>query len=188
MKVKVTLVFLFVCTISFSQSSFSHAAGIAGYIGTRDATSKDIAVTYSPRYNFLKVSENSNLSIGTHLGLGVVISDRAVSSILYHIPILLEFNFGHASDRTKYANKSGGFIGVGYSFDNSQRQLRVNNGYSTSYITVEDVISGPMANIGLRFKLFGKSAGIRISYLYGTGDFSGGYLSSIGFQYNIGVK
>lgn len=188
MKIKLSLIFLFVCTISFSQTSFSHAAGIAGFIGTRDAISKDIAVTYSPRYNFLKVGENSNLSIGTHLGLGYVISDRAVSNILYHIPILLEFNFGHASDRTKYANKSGGFVGIGYSFDNSQREIKFNNGFTTVYSTVEDVISGPMANVGLRFKLFGKSAGIRISYLYGTGDFSGGYLTSIGFQYNIGVK
>ncbi|WP_191859369.1 hypothetical protein [Hanstruepera ponticola] len=188
MRLLLSTLLFFILTFATSQTKFSHAAGIAGYIGTRDATSKDIAVTYSPRYNFLKVGENSNLSIGTHLGLGYVISDRAVSSLAYHIPILLEFNFGHASDRTKYANKSGGFIGVGYSIDNSQRTLKFNNGFLTSYTTIEDVISGPMANMGLRFKFFGKSAGIRISYLYGTGDFKGGYLTSIGFQYNIGVK
>ena len=170
-----------------SQTSFSHAVGIAGYFGTRNAYSQAVGITYSPRYNFLNVSENSNLSIGTHLGLAHHVSNRAVSGLSYHIPVVLEYNFGHASDKTKYDKGFGGYIGFGYSIDNTNRRVKYSTWLTTTETLVDDTIAGPMVNLGMRFKFHGKSAGIRFSYLYGTGDFKGGYMSSIGFQYNLGV-
>ncbi|HLV70171.1 hypothetical protein [Xanthomarina gelatinilytica] len=188
MKQKLIFLIFFSSSMMFSQTSFSHAAGIAGYFGTRNANSVAAGITYSPRFNFFRVSENSTLSIGSHIGLGYNITNREANSFSYHLPVVLEFNFGHASDKTKYENGFGGFIGFGYSIDNTQRSSYYYNGFTSINIVENDVIKGPMVNLGMRFKFLGKSAGIRFSYLYGTGDFEGGYMSSLGFQYNIGVQ
>jgi len=186
MKFKLTFIFILAISTAFSQGSFSHAVGIAGFFGTRNASSQSIGVTYSPRYNFLSFGESSTLSVGTHLGLAFSLNNRDVSNFTYHVPIVFEYNFGHASSTSNSEKKSGGFIGVGYSFESTHVTRYL--GYGFGSITTEETIQGPMANVGMRFKIAKESFGMRLSYLYGTGNLEGGYMVSFGFQYNFGMN
>ncbi|GAA3560489.1 hypothetical protein [Snuella lapsa] len=184
MKNILVLVFLvFFCDILPAQESFSHSVGAGGFIGTRKASLHAIGVVYSPRLNLINVGKSSTLSLGANFGIGYNVDNNFIeeNQITFHIPIIIDYNFGLASSNKAQQNKSGGFLGIGYSFE--QTGERLNNGNFNDPTLIKKFMNGPLANIGYRFKIGSKPFVIRLSYLYGTGDFEGGYLTTLSLQY-----
>lgn len=182
-KIFVSTFLIILCNLTTAQEKFSHSIGATGFIGTRKASLHAIGVTYSPRYNVLEIGNSSTLSIGTNIGIGYNIDYNFVddNQITFHIPITIDYNFGLGSGRESLENNNGGFIGIGYSFEQAGRNI--NNGIINDVILVKKAMNGPIANVGYRFKIGSELFGIRASYLYGTGDFGGGYLSTLSLQY-----
>lgn len=187
-KAIIIFVLALISNFSFSQESFSHAIGPAGFLGTRNATLHSVGLIYAPRLNLFEVGKSSTFSIGTYLGVGYNVDYKFVddNQITVHIPVIIEYNFGLASNRNSYQNKNGGFLGIGYSFE--QAGMYVNTGNRSKDFLVKKAINGPIANIGYRFKIASEPFSIRASYLYGTGDFNYGYLATLSILYNMGLN
>lgn len=185
MKKLLLLIFIiFSSNLINAQQTFSHAIGATGFLGTRNANLHAVGITYSPRLNLFKTGESSIISVGTNLGIGYNLKNNFADKnpITFHIPISIDFNFGLASTEDSFTkNKSGGFFGIGYSFEQAGLSLDENNIEEDTF--VKETINGPIVNLGYRFKIASQAFGIRASYLYGTGDFEGGYLTSLTLQY-----
>lgn len=139
-KIVFMLCFLY-ATSAYSQSSFNHSLGLSfyGYDGVP-------GIMYSPRFTLSKLNDNTNLSIGTHIGINYAIYSGGMN--LLDVPIVMEMNFGHGSDSNN-KKKKGGFIGLGYGYaenDDGNQQ-------------------GLLMNVGFRRKVFDSSIGMRLSLL-----------------------
>lgn len=101
---------------------------------------------YFPRYNVVE-GENSSLSVGIPLGLGLGIAksvngDDAGIGFAYDLPIVLDYNVGCKSS---YDNEStfGGYFGVGFGYSH----VSISN---SSYMDFKGTTYGPMARAGIR--------------------------------------
>jgi hypothetical protein len=178
---------------SKKSNYFAHSAGFI-FFGATEYFSA--GVVYSPRINFLILSEKSTFSVGTHLGLGANFNyssdsrgnSSSSSSYAVDLPLMIEYNFGNAA--TRNANtKFGGFAGAGYGWHNATR------GFFTTYTgsaQPEDAdlhISGLAVNAGFRFPLGRTSFGIRAGYLFNNSlnnpDVNG--VGSFAIEFNIGT-
>lgn len=138
-------------TFYWDLISFQHAIGFGIYGGTNGS---NWSAQYSPRANLIMLGTNS-ISLGTHLGLGLSGKGTKGLKLVYDVPFVFDFNFGHnaLSDNIQ---KGGGFIGVGYGFN----QLRDDAGVFKS--------RGFVFNAGGRGIVFERSLTLRVSYLLPT--------------------
>ena len=142
---------------SFGKTPFSHALGGSYYIGGGAGAP---GITYSPRYNFLEIKKELTMSIGTHIGLGFSFNSQdGASSFALDLPIMLEINFGHASDahtRTSF----GGFGGIGFGISKI--------GSSGTFGADYNNAAGLVFNAGIRAIIKERPVGLRISYMVNT--------------------
>ena len=103
--------------------------------------------TWFPRYNFVE-NENSSISIGTPLGIGIGIvsntyGDDAGVLFSYDLPVVIDYNIGCKSTKEN-ENNFGGYFGVGFGYN------KVNISES-SYSDFNGASYGPLFRAGFRF-------------------------------------
>lgn len=94
---------------------FMHSLGGKFFFYPNSDGFTSTAIVYSPRVNVI-YGENSSLSIGTHLGLGFSLTNRAQGgsrSFVLDLPLVVEWNLGTGSTRD-YTDGFGGYVGAGY--------------------------------------------------------------------------
>jgi hypothetical protein len=148
---KSLLIFLTFLGINvFAQTSFSHSAG-AGYLVAENLGLGSLF--YNPRLNLIEVSENSTISVGSHLGLGFSFnsssnsrsgSDESSGGFGFDIPVVAEYNFGCKSNPDN-EDGFGFFLGTGGGYNSISVSQ---NGASASVASF-----GVYSNLGLRFIL-----------------------------------
>ncbi len=102
---------------------------------------------YFPRYNFIQ-GENSSLSVGAPVGIGVgIVSNTSSSDIgvafAYDLPMVLDFNFGCMSTRNAEST-FGGYVGAGFGYYHVSIS-------QSSYSNFSGATYGPMGRVGVRF-------------------------------------
>ncbi|MCI5058398.1 MAG: hypothetical protein MRY83_19965 [Flavobacteriales bacterium] len=156
----ICLCVLSVVQFSFGQLSFSHSLGGAYY-----ATSITGApgIMYSPRLNFMELSDETTVSIGTHLGLGVVFNSRdgGSNSYVLDLPIVAEINFGLAANQDTRSS-FGGFVGLGYGFNRIGADSTFGSDFNEG--------SGVLFNGGLRAIIKERPLGLRVSYMLNSDE------------------
>lgn len=153
------LLTIFNQSAAFAQSPFSHAIGISQYyaLGQYGNT---LGVTYSPRINFAKLSDEISLSAGSHLGVAISLQ-LYDPFMVYDIPTVVEFNFGKGST-SHSLSQFGGFIGGGYGYHLGRPfDSEVKYGLLTTH--------GFLVNAGIRGDIMGYAINMRLSYLVGSG-------------------
>jgi hypothetical protein len=184
MKTRKTFIFtclLFMASTSgIAQVSFSHSLGASYYFCP---VAEGLGLMYSPRLNLASLGGESSFSIGTHLGLGLSFSSQSggeggsSSSYTLDLPIVLELNFGQAS-QPGASSMFGGFFGVGYGYSSI--------GSSDSWGGISsNKTSGPLFNGGIRFDIANRPLGIRASYLKSL-DKDAKDVIGVGISYNFG--
>jgi hypothetical protein len=148
------LTFLLPALTVQGQTYFNHALGLSvyGWDGIP-------GLMYSPRLTLLSLNDQTNISIGTHIGINYGLYTGEL--YVLDLPLVMEMNFGHGAHRYN-EKKNGGFMGLGYGFmklddDNIQEQ-------------------GLLMNVGFRRRVFDASLGLRLSLLTDI-TFSFGYFS-----------
>jgi hypothetical protein len=114
---------------------YSNADGLTG-----------TTIVYSPRIN-VSSTENTAISVGTHLGLGFAVysgPDGSSSSLILDVPVVGEFNFGHGATSESEAG-FGGYVGAGYGLHRVSMNV---DGYGSSA-----TLHGPVFTGGIRFAL-----------------------------------
>lgn len=168
------IVFLFTTAFSFGQMSFSHSFGGAYYISSLASAP---GLTYSPRINFLELSQELTISAGTHLGLGMVYSSgEGASSFAFDLPLVAEINFGHAAS-PKTSSSFGGFAGLGFGISKIGSAGTFGADYNDA--------SGLIINGGVRAIIKEKPLGLRVAYLLNLKEGFENVLT-IGIFYSIG--
>ncbi len=156
-----------------AQMSFSHSLGGKFFtISGEGADYSSIGALYSPRLNFAEVGDNGTVSVGTHIGLAFEGNSRDGSSFVYDIPLVVEYNFGQASNNDNDSG-FGFYVGGGYGIHNSS--------------SFTEAMSGPVASAGVRFVIADRPFDVNFSYLIGSGDFKDYNLIGVGLQYSLGL-
>ena len=128
--------------------TFQHAAGL-GIYGSKDAS--NWGLSYSPRANLVMMADNS-ISFGSHIGLGLSGKGTDGVKLMYDLPMVFDYNFGHMA-LPDNSQSFGGFFGGGYGFTALQGEAgRVKS-------------NGLVFNAGLRVLISDRSFGIRVSYM-----------------------
>lgn len=144
----------------FSQVSFSHSIGASLYAST-DNRASAVGATYSPRLNVLEINEELTVSVGTHLGFGLDFNSReGANSLALDIPLMVELNFGNASQPGIESN-FGGFVGFGYGIS----KIGSRTDFVSFSTTDFNEGSGLVLNAGLRLFVRDIPIGVRFSYL-----------------------
>jgi hypothetical protein len=142
------MLLLSVCQLRAQDGvEFMHSLGgkFFLYPNTEDGLT-GTTILYSPRVN-LTSTENTSISVGTHLGLGFAMysgPEGSSSSLILDAPLVGEFNFGHGSTSESEAG-FGGYIGAGYGFHRVSMNV---DGYSSSA-----TLNGPVFTGGIRFAM-----------------------------------
>ncbi|MFZ4543738.1 MAG: hypothetical protein ACOYOA_06795 [Saprospiraceae bacterium] len=144
--------------------TFQHAAGI-GIYGSKDAS--NWGLNYSPRANFVMMADNS-ISFGSHIAFGLSSKGSKNYKLMYDLPLVFEYNFGHMAQPDN-SQTFGGFFGTGYGFTALQGEAG----------TVRS--NGLVFNSGLRVLIADRSFGVRASYMQPL-------KSSLASVYTIGVQ
>lgn len=168
------LTFLFAPAKTSAQVSFSHSLGASYYAGGGVACP---AIMYSPRANVLNLSDESTVSVGTHLGLGFSFNSQSGGAFALDFPLVAELNLGHAASEDSEAD-FGAFFGAGYGIS----KIGYDDGFGGGYNNA----AGFVINGGLRAYVNSRSMGIRISYLKNRKEDAGNVLG-LGFFYNFGM-
>jgi len=143
---------------SHGQISFSHAIGGSYYFAS---LTEAPGIMYSPRINLFELSDELTISVGTHLGLGLVSANsrEGARSFAFDLPIVAEVNFGHGANRdTK--SLIGGFAGLGYGISKI--------GSAGTFGADSNDARGLILNGGVRVIIQERSIGLRLSYLLNT--------------------
>lgn len=103
--------------------------------------------TYFPRYN-LTEGENSSLSVGVPVGIGVGIARNTYGNdagivFAYELPVVIDFNFGCKSTR-KTESTFGGYVGAGFGYYHVSIS-------QSAYSDFSGATYGPMGRLGFRF-------------------------------------
>ncbi|MBS9525314.1 hypothetical protein KI659_14945 [Litoribacter alkaliphilus] len=143
-----------------AQVTFSHSAGV---FSTNLTSNIPAGLAYSPRVNFLELTDESTLSFGTHLGLGI--TGGWASDLLVDVPLVVEYNFGHAS--SPYSDALfGGFVGLGYDYMHIES-------LGDEPSTLRQSIHGPMVNAGIRAIVLEVPFMLRAAYTLNLNDHQG---------------
>jgi len=142
------MLYFSIVTASHAQSSFSHSFGSSNYLGNHIGA---WGLNYSPRINFMEINDETTLSVGSHLGVGL-----GSSYAFIDLPLAFELNWGHASSPLSDAN-FGAFIGGGYNY------LHLTHIRYNPEMTPPSP-HGPMVNGGLRAHIFDMSLTLRAAY------------------------
>ncbi|HCS19208.1 MAG TPA: hypothetical protein DIW47_01360 [Bacteroidetes bacterium] len=159
---------------SYAQLSFSHSFGASIYVSSLAAAP---GLMYSPRLNFLELSDETSLSVGTHLGLGFSYNSQdGAGSFALDVPLVAEINFGHGALPDTESN-FGGFLGLGYGISRIGSDATFGADYNEA--------AGPVFNGGIRTYIWDRPLGLRASYLINTKE---GYANvfSLGLFYTLG--
>ena len=112
---------------------------------------------YSPRLNFYDIKDEIILSVGTHIGLGLVYnSQEGASSFALDLPIVAEINFGQGADKFS-ESRFGGFFGAGYGISKIGAAGAFGDDYNEA--------AGLLVNAGVRAIIKEQACGLRVSYL-----------------------
>lgn len=157
---------LLLSQFSFGQISFSHSLGVSYYSSSLASAP---GIMYSPRINFIELSDETTISAGTHLGLGILYnSGEGASSFVLDLPIVAEINFGHGANPDTESS-FGGFAGLGFGIS----KISSASAFGTDYNNA----AGIVINGGIRTIIKEKPLGLRVSYLLNTKE---GYKNVIG--------
>jgi len=114
--------------------------------GSSSVTLLQTSFCYFPRYNVTE-SENSSVSIGLPLALGVGLSSNTYDgtsgvAFAYEVPLAIDYNFGYKSTMEN-DSRTGGYLGVGFSY------YRIT--IAGAYTDFTGVTYGPVFRAGLRY-------------------------------------
>lgn len=146
-KCLIVLCILFTCKGAFSQE-FMHSLGGKYFFYANSDGFYSTTILYSPRVN-VSSSENSSISVGTHLGLGFSFYSGpygSSSSFVFDIPLVAEYNFGFGSS-SENSSGFGGYVGAGYGIHRVSLSVDGSSGAAT--------IHGPSFTGGVRFDIPG---------------------------------
>ncbi len=116
--------------------------------------------TFSPRYNFSE-SDNSSLSVGIPLSLGVGGIEDGGVFFVGDFPVTADFNIGSKSTAENESG-FGGYIGAGFGYT----YLNYNDGYGSE--KAKQV--GPLVHAGVRFNISkNSSSALEIGFFYKRG-------------------
>lgn len=135
-------------TFYWDLITYQQAVGLGIYGGTNGS---NWSAQFSPRANLIMLG-TSSISFGTHLGLGLSGKGTKGVKLVYDVPFVFDFNFGHNA-LADNIQKGGGFLGFGYGFN----QIRDEAGVFKS--------QGLVFNAGARGLVFERSLTLRVSYL-----------------------
>jgi hypothetical protein len=154
-KLLVVIMAIFTITqLSYGQISFSHSIGGSYYMCSSTAAP---GIMYSPRLNLIELDDEMTISIGTHFGLGFALNSReGASSLALDIPLVAEFNFGHAANPDTRSS-FGGFAGLGFGINKIGSAGVYGTGYNNA--------AGIVINAGIRALIKERALGLRLSYL-----------------------
>jgi hypothetical protein len=175
-KSMLTALILFAAQLSFGQVSFSHSIGASIYASSGASAP---GIMYSPRLNLVNLGEETTLSLGTHLGLGISgfnSRDGGGGGFALDLPIVAELNFGHGAHKDTKSD-FGGFVGLGFGASILGDAGAFGDGYNEAV--------GLVINGGLRAFMGNLPVGARVSYLVNATE-GYGNVFSIGLFYSLG--
>ncbi len=181
MKKYLTLAILLLLTIGFKQSkaqiTYFQSLGISTYsISNSYFSGLGYCATISPRFTLLTISDEVNISTGTHFSLGLAKGPTG-SNVVLDVPAVAEVNFGHAAGEES-ALDYGGFVGAGLG-NNMMFYNRADGSFD------ENSVEGLYINGGVKFYYKDRSFGVRFSYLQGSD--SKDKIYGLGLMYNLGI-
>ncbi len=116
--------------------------------------------TFFPRYNFSE-SDNSSLSVGIPLSLGVGGIDEGGAFFVADVPVTADFNFGCKST-PETESGFGGFIGAGFGYTYLA--------YTEEFYGGPVKQIGPLVHAGIRFNISkNSSSALEIGFFYKRG-------------------
>ncbi len=183
MKKYLTLAILLLLTIGLKQSAAQilhyNSIGITSFAISNSAYSGlGHTATISSRLNLLTISDEVNISAGTHFSVGFAKNSSSNgTNLLLDIPALGEVNFGHAATNES-ALDYGGFFGAGFG-NNMMFYNRADGSFD------ENSVEGLYINGGVKFYFKDSSFGVRFSYLQGSD--SEDKIYGLGLMYNLGI-
>lgn len=173
------IIFISICILasvqlSYGQISFSHSAGGSYYYSSLASAP---GIMYSPRLNVVELDDEITVSVGTHLGLGIVYNSQdGASSFALDLPLVAEINFGHAAN-PETRSSFGGFAGLGFGISKIGSASTFGDDYNNA--------AGLLLNGGIRTIIKEMPVGLRVSYLLNTKkDFEN--VLSVGLFYTFG--
>lgn len=183
MKKYITLAILLMLSIGLKQSAAQlihyNSIGITSFAISNPAyTGLGHSATISSRLNLLTISDEVNISAGTHFSVGLAKNSSSIGTNYFaDIPVLGEVNFGHAAN-DESALDFGGFFGAG--LGNHLMLYKTNSGSTSEYS-----IEGLYINGGVKFYFMDRSFGVRFSYLKDAE--SENKIYGLGLMYNLGI-
>lgn len=168
--------FLVATQFSLAQTSFSHSLG-AGFYVSPSASAYAPAIVYSPRLNFLELADEATISVGTHLGLGLLYNSReGASSYALDLPVVVEFNLGHGA-HPDTRSSFGGYAGFGFGIS----KIGSSGAFGADY----NDAAGVVLNGGLRALIQERPLDLRVSYLLNVKEGFGNVIG-LGISYSFG--
>ncbi len=175
LKFAIFILFAFVFKISKAQTNYILSLGLSTHSISNPAYSgMAYSATASPRFTIFEISDDLNLSVGTHASLGFTLPSSG-PKLFIEFPVVGEINFGHASSNEP-SYDFGGFIGGG--IGNNVMTYDYNGKQS------ESSSRGLYLNGGVKFYMGERSFGLRLSYLNDAKSNTNIY--GIGLMYNLG--
>ncbi len=111
-------------------------------------------VSYFPRYS-LTESDNSSITIGAPVGIGVGLITNTYSSEVkpyfsFELPVVIDYNIGLKSTPDN-DRRSGFYVGAGFSYYNISLGSNVATGF-------DGKTYGPLGRLGMRFDITGNGS------------------------------
>jgi hypothetical protein len=175
LKLAIFILFALGFKISKAQTNYILSLGLSTHSVSNSVYSgMAYSATASPRYTIVEISDDLNLSVGTHASLGFTLPSSG-PKLFIDFPVVGEINFGHASSNEP-SYDFGGFIGAG--IGNNVMTYDYNGKQS------ERSSRGLYLNGGVKFYMGGRSFGLRLSYMNDSKSNTNIY--GVGLMYNLG--
>ncbi|RFS24641.1 hypothetical protein DVR12_05405 [Chitinophaga silvatica] len=162
-------------TISAQSNHFSHAIGAGIYTAKQFLGA---AAVYSPRFNFLHLSDRSTLSLESNIAAGMSIGDNynsntggnSTSIFMLNVPVLLSWHFGHNATHDVH-KKIGYSAGIGWGFHNSAHGI-VEVSEDEEATPAQIHVSGLSLSAGVCWPVGKKTLGLRFNWLNNNNQYN----------------
>jgi hypothetical protein len=161
----VLLTLTFISKSSKAQVEFMHSVGIATHLTVHDEFGQNfLALMYAPRLNVVQLSDESNISVGTRLGIGFNYSNLSPLLPMFEIPLIVDYNMNALSSKESY-EESGFFIGGGFNYNSMTAMEFDQNTLESKKVAATTL--GWTVNGGMTFNKDKKKFAVRAAYTSG---------------------